>query len=188
MKRMTNSEGLSIQDMTVFLTEAAEYADNCATGASTAVVASIGENGFLQALNVGDSCCMVIRGGRISAKTREISHYWECPYQLSEDSPDRPKDGTKLNVELIPGDLIVMGSDGIFDNIGDDMLLDLIGKSPTKPAQLARKICDLSRKQSLDRTSRTPYAKQAQKRGDPDYKEGIGGKVDDSSCIIVLCK
>jgi protein phosphatase PTC7 len=131
---------------------------------------------------------MVIRGGRITAKTREISHYWECPYQLSEDSPDRPKDGTKLNVELISGDLIVMGSDGIFDNIDDDMLLDLIGKSPTKPAQLARKICDLSRKQSLDRTSTTPYAKQAQKRGDPDYKEGIGGKVDDSSCIIVLCK
>jgi protein phosphatase PTC7 len=188
MKRMVNRDGISVQDMTKFLTEAAEYADSSATGASTAVVASIGENGFLQALNVGDSSCMIIRDGKIAAKTREISHYWECPYQLSEDSPDRPRDGTKLNVELIPGDLILMGSDGIFDNVSDDMLLDVVSKSPPKASQLAKKICDVSRKQSLDRTSVTPYGKQSQKRGDPDYKDGLGGKVDDASCIVVLCK
>ena len=110
MKKMIGTDGLSISEMTLYLTEAAEYADERATGASTAVVGSIGENGFLQVLNVGDSAAMVIRNGRVTAKTRELSHYWECPYQLSEDSPDRPKDGTKLNVELIAGDVIVMGS------------------------------------------------------------------------------
>lgn len=188
MKRAVGFEAVSITEMTSFLQDAADLADRTATGASTAVVASIGENGFLQALNLGDSYCVVVRGGRISAKTREISHYWECPYQLSEDSPDRAKDGTKLNIELIAGDMVVMGSDGIFDNVDDDMLLDLIDKNPRRPGVLAKKICELSRKQSLDRNSLTPYAKQAQRRGDPDYKEGVGGKVDDSSCIVVLCK
>jgi protein phosphatase PTC7 len=188
MKKMVGTEGVTVQEMTNYLTSAAAYADGAATGASTAVVASIGENGFLQALNVGDSYCIVVRDGKITAKTREISHYWECPYQLSEDSPDRPRDGTKLNVELVPGDIIIMGSDGVFDNVDDDMLLDLIAKSPAKATALAKKICDLSRKQYMDKNSETPYAKQAQRRGDPDYRSGLGGKVDDVSCVVVVCK
>ncbi|KAG7361358.1 WW domain containing protein [Nitzschia inconspicua] len=188
MKKMVGTDGVTIQDMTTYLTSAAAYADGAATGASTAVIASIGENGFLQALNVGDSYCVVIRDGKITAKTREISHYWECPYQLSEDSPDRPRDGTKLNVELIPGDVIIMGSDGVFDNVDDDLLLDLVRQYPPKPGPLAKKICDVSRKQSLDKNSETPYAKQAQRRGDPDFSSGRGGKVDDVSCVVVVCK
>ncbi len=188
MKRMVGNNGVTVQEMTTYMTNAAAYADGAATGASTAVVASIGENGFLQALNIGDSYCMVIRDGKVTAKTREISHYWECPYQLSEDSPDRPRDGTKLNVELIPGDVIIMGSDGVFDNVSDDILLELVAKCPPKPTLIAKKICDLSRKQSLDKNSITPYAKQAQRRGDPDYRNGLGGKIDDVSAVVVICK
>jgi protein phosphatase PTC7 len=189
MKKMCGTGGETVHDMTAYLSSAASYADGAATGASTAVVASIGENGFLQALNVGDSCCMVVRDGKVTAKTREISHYWECPYQLSEDSPDQPKDGTKLNVELISGDVIIMGSDGIFDNVDDDQLLELVAQnSGLKPTSLAKKICDVSRKVSLDKTAVTPYSKQAKRRGDPDYRDGLGGKVDDVSCIIVVCK
>ena len=188
MKKMIGKDGLSISEMTLFLTEAAEYADEKATGASTALVGSIGENGFLQVLNVGDSAAMVIRNGRVSAKTRELSHYWECPYQLSEDSPDRPKDGTKLNVELIAGDVIVMGSDGIFDNLSDDEILDVVESSPKRSSALAKKLVDLSRKRSLDPNAKTPYARQAQRRGDQDFKDGVGGKVDDASCVVVFCK
>ena len=188
MKKMVGNQGLSVAEMSLYLTEAAEFADVCSTGASTAVVASIGENGFLQALNVGDSYCVVIRDGRVTAKTREISHYWECPYQLSEDSPDRPKDGTKLNVELIAGDLVLMGSDGIFDNVDDDALVAMIENGPRKASQIAKRVVDLSRKLSLDPDSTTPYAKQAQKRGDRDFKDGRGGKLDDACAIVVLCK
>lgn len=189
MKKSCGMNGDTVQDMTAYLSSAASYADDAATGASTAVVASIGENGFLQALNVGDSACYVVRDGKVTAKTREISHYWECPYQLSEDSPDQPKDGTKLNVELIPGDIILMGSDGVFDNVNDDQLLELVAKSPVvKPTSLAKKVCDLSRKISLDKTAVTPYSKQAQRRGDADFRDGLGGKLDDVSCIVVACK
>ena len=189
MKKQCGVNGESVKDMTQYLTAAASYADGAATGASTAVVASVGEDGFLQALNVGDSCCMIIRDGKVAAKTREISHYWECPYQLSEDSPDQPKDGTKLNVELVSGDLLIMGSDGIFDNLDDDALLDIVAISPSpKPTPLAKQICDVSRRVSLDTTSATPYSKQAKRRGDADYRDGLGGKLDDVCCIVVVCK
>jgi protein phosphatase PTC7 len=188
MQKMVGTEGVTIQELTTYLTNAALYADDAATGASTAVVASIGENGFLQALNVGDSNCMVIRDGRVTAKTREISHFWECPYQLAENSNDRPRDGTKLNVELMPGDVVVMGSDGVFDNVNDDLLVELVRKNPGKAASLAKKICDLSRRQMVDVYSETPFGKQAQRRGDPDYIDGLGGKLDDVSCVVAICK
>jgi protein phosphatase PTC7 len=187
MKKMCSTGGMSIAEMSLYLTEAAEYADNCSTGASTAVVASIGENGFLQALNLGDSGCIVVRGGRVTAKTRDISHYFECPYQLSEDSPDRPKDGTKLNVELIAGDIVIMASDGIFDNLREEQILETAGNGPRRSSVIAKRIVDLSRKVSLDENAATPYAKQAMRRGDSAFRNGLGGKLDDASCIVVLC-
>ena len=185
-KRCQQDRGLSVQDMQKFLQESREIADQSSTGASTALVASITEDGFLRALNVGDSTCLVIRGGRIVSKTKEISHFFECPYQLSVDSPDKPRDGTKLNIELVRGDLIVMGSDGIFDNLSDTEILEAIEKANTaKLGQIAKRLADRSRKVSLNRRAETPYAKQAKKNGDPDYENGVGGKVDDISCIVV---
>ena len=185
-KRCNEDRGLSVQDMQKYLQEAREIADENSTGASTALVASITEDGFLRALNVGDSTCIVIRDGRIVSKTKEISHFFECPYQLSVDSPDRPRDGTRLNLELVRGDLIVMGSDGIFDNLTDQEILDAIASGNTdRLGQVAKRLADRSRKVSLNKKAETPYAKLAKKNGDPDFSDGLGGKVDDVSCIVV---
>ena len=185
-KRCKDDGGLSVQDLQKYLQEAREIADENSTGASTALIASITEDGFLRALNVGDSTCIVIRDGRVVSKTKEISHFFECPYQLSVDSPDKPRDGTKLNIELVRGDLIVMGSDGVFDNLSDQEILDAIAKGNTnRLGQVAKRIADRSRKVSLNKNAETPYAKQAKKNGDPDYENGLGGKVDDVSCVVV---
>ena len=189
MKRLiaSDDESLNIQELTKRLTRCAETADRTATGASTAVVACIGADGFLRALNVGDSACIVIRNNRVVARTREISHYFECPYQLSVDSPDRPRDGTKLNLELQRGDLVLMASDGIFDNLNDDQICEIVAAEKT-PTAMAKRVTELSRKVSLDDSAPTPYAKLAKRFGDPDYPDGLGGKVDDVSCIVVSYK
>ena len=52
-------------------------------GASTALVASIDKDGYLHALNVGDSTLLVIRSNSILTRTREIVHYFDCPFQVS---------------------------------------------------------------------------------------------------------
>jgi protein phosphatase PTC7 len=186
MKKLIPNDktALSTPDLTRLLSQSAETADKIATGASTAVVASIGDDGFLRALNVGDSTCMVVRNGKVIAKTREISHYFECPYQLSANSPDRPRDGTKLNVELMRGDIIFMASDGVFDNLSDTAVAEMTTKEK-QLSQMAKRISDMSRKVSQDRKANTPYAKQAQKYGDPEYTSGLGGKLDDVSCVVV---
>jgi protein phosphatase PTC7 len=212
-------ENWSMPRLVARLTAAAQEANVKATGATTAMVAAITDNGFLRCLNVGDSTLLVIRpffletlssstttkeiGVRIVAKSREIIHYWECPYQLSADSPDQPAQGTKLNVELLPGDLCIMGSDGIFDNLSDRDVIKLLTSTPgfatlirgnaavpdASTAQrllktACQKICDVARQVSLDATAVTPYAKEAKLQRDPQYATGLGGKVDDISCIV----
>jgi protein phosphatase PTC7 len=185
---MDKEQSYSIKEITQILSDAASFADKSATGASTAVVGSLNADGDLSVLNLGDSVCMVIRDGKIVAKTREILHYFDCPYQLSEDSPDRPRDGTKLNIRVQKGDVILMGSDGIFDNLTEKQILDFVERnSRFKAATLSRKICDLSRRVSLNGNAETPYAALAKRNGVPDYPDGVGGKVDDVSAVVVKC-
>jgi len=188
MRNLVGEKALSTSDLTSLLTTAAEFADKSATGASTALIASISDDGNLCILNVGDSYCYVIRDGKIFTKTKEIVHYFECPYQLSEDSPDRPKDGTKLNIKVFSGDVILMGSDGVFDNLSDDLILQTVAAAPKRASMIARRIADLSRTISLSNDSVTPFAKLAKRNGFQGYESGLGGKLDDVSCVVVRCK
>ena len=176
-----------IKELTSLLSDAAAVADKSATGASTAIVASLSETGKLSVLNVGDSYCYVIREGKVFSKSKEIVHYFECPYQLSEDSPDRPKDGTKLNVYVQPGDIILMGTDGVFDNLSDEKILNAVAESPKKASRIAKTLVDLSRAVSLDSDAVTPFAKLAKRNGFEEYESGLGGKLDDISCVVVRC-
>ncbi|KAL3808715.1 hypothetical protein ACHAXA_003794 [Cyclostephanos tholiformis] len=180
--------GLSLRQITDYLLDAKKLADEEATGASTAVVASIGEDNVLRALNLGDSVCLVLRDGAVAARTREIIHYFDCPYQLGDDSPDRPSDGTTLQAEIFGGDVIVAGSDGVFDNLSDADICEIVTSfGPRgKSSAIAKRIVDRSRTVSLDPNSITPYSTVARgKSGYPAYKNGRGGKVDDISCLVV---
>lgn len=185
MKRMMKEDGATTKEMINCLADAAEFANRAATGASTALVASIGQDDFLRVLNLGDCACHVIRNGKVVAKSKEIVHYFDCPYQLSEDSPDRAQDGTKLNYEVLAGDVIVMGSDGVFDNLSQELICETIAASPPKAGVMAKRIVDVSRKVSLDEDAPTPYAKLAKRNGFEDFQTGRGGKVDDVSCVVV---
>ena len=187
MKKSSTRSSWTINDIKECMNDAKEVADNEGTGASTAVVASIGEDNVLRALNLGDSVCLVVRDGAVAARTREIVHYFDCPYQLGLDSPDRPKDGTTLETDIYPGDIVIAGSDGVFDNLSDADILDLVSNNAkSKASVIAKKICDTSRSVSLDYDAVTPYARAARGRsGYANYQSGTGGKVDDISCVVV---
>ena len=43
---------------------------------------------------------------------------------------DQPSDASQLNVQCQPGDIIVTATDGLFDNINENMILNEIQKLP----------------------------------------------------------
>ena len=150
------SNSVSVQSLMSMLDEAADFADKDATGASTAVVASVSKDNKLRVLSLGDSKCVVIREGTIAHRSKDILHYFDCPYQLGDESPDRPKDSTKLTCSLLPGDVIFMASDGVFDNVDDAELIDLVVEGSSggggfnfggggTARQIAKNVCEKSR-------------------------------------------
>jgi protein phosphatase PTC7 len=81
-----------------------------------------------------------------------------------------------------------MGSDGLFDNLSDDVILRTVASVPARASVISRKLVDLSRTVSLDVEADTPFAKLAKRAGFEGYEIGRGGKVDDISCVVVCCK
>ena len=187
IKGLIGTDGLTMGEMTDVLETAADIASMEATGASTATLASIGEDDILRVLTLGDCSVLVYRDGKVAAKSKEITHYFDCPYQFAEDSPDRAKDATKLTFPVQSGDIVVAGSDGIFDNLTSDQIWEQISSVPPRAGMIAGKVINHSRTVSLDTEAPTPYAKQAQRNRYEEYKSGLGGKVDDISCVVVRC-
>jgi protein phosphatase PTC7 len=190
LKSSMGPEPLTVKDLKVKLLLAAEYADIAATGASTATIASIGEDNVLRAVCLGDSPLLVIRNGIIHSRTKDTLHYFDCPYQLSENSPDRPRDASVKEIKLVPGDVIIAGSDGIFDNLEDQAIIDIVNSQTgnKRASRIVEKIVSESRRVSLDPKAPTPYAVLAKRNRYDNYKSGLGGKLDDISCIVVECK
>ncbi|MED6179591.1 hypothetical protein PIB30_002415 [Stylosanthes scabra] len=96
------------------------HAATSSTGSATVIVAMLEKNGILKIANVGDCGLRVIRNGSVIFSTSPQEHYFDCPFQLSSERAGQTYlDAAVSNVELIEGDTIVMGSDGLFDNVFD---------------------------------------------------------------------
>ncbi|MED6183825.1 hypothetical protein PIB30_041426 [Stylosanthes scabra] len=96
------------------------HAATSSTGSATVIVAMLEKNGILKIANVGDCGLRVIRNGSVVFSTSPQEHYFDCPFQLSSERAGQTYlDAAVSNVELIEGDTIVMGSDGLFDNVFD---------------------------------------------------------------------
>lgn len=194
-------------------------------GAATAVIAHFdSRQNQLGVASLGDSGVIVMRrptvqnlGGTPSSsgagrssivfRTPAQQHDFNLPYQLSRlpeelkhqssRSPDQPSDALTFDVEVEEGDLILIYSDGVIDNLHEQDLLDFCDRalSPyaahvldlapdaaTAPEFIAKSIVLAAYARSGDRQASTPFAEEARKAGRPPA-ECIGGKEDDITCI-----
>lgn len=108
---------------------------------------------------------------------------------------DMPKDGDRKSFFLRNGDLIVLATDGYFDNVYSQETVQLVNAHMAQlPAGannadvlthvrvLAKMLTDSARRLSLDPKRLSPWAKGARAHGG-HYR---GGKVDDITCIVTL--
>ncbi|XP_042483778.1 probable protein phosphatase 2C 26 isoform X2 [Macadamia integrifolia] len=167
------------------------HAATSSKGSATVIVAMMEKNGILKIANVGDCGLWVLRKGKKIFSTSPQEHYFDCPYQLSSDVVGQTYlDAMVCTLELIEGDTIVMGSDGLFDNVFDNEIISTILRF-SDVVEAAKALAYLASNHSRDPSFDSPYSLEARNRGYdvPWWKKILGrkltgGKLDDITVIV----
>ena len=171
-------------------------------GSSTACLVLVDTlAGRLAAANIGDSGFMLLgrrpgalRGagsGRGEVKVRYRSpqqeHSFGHPYQLGHHAAaDAPEDAMLTTMPIYPGDVLVLGSDGLFDNLTEEEIVRIVedGLFVGQPSSaLSHSLCFAAFEASIDRSRTTPYSLAASSAFDMVYD---GGKGDDITSIVAV--
>ncbi|KAI8339036.1 phosphatase 2C-like domain-containing protein [Chlamydoabsidia padenii] len=166
-------------------------------GSCTACLAVL-RHDELRIANLGDCGISVIRYNDYIFRSEEQQHSFNFPYQLGTGSPDRPKDAQVFNIKVEKNDIIIMGSDGLYDNLFDKDILGIIEAqvAPYKlpgvnkvlqyePQRLSDALADRAKTVSDNRRNvDSPFQTRAIHEG--FYYQG--GKVDDISVVVAVVR
>ena len=135
--------------------------------------------------NLGDSGLLVIRGTECVHRTEALRSDWNVPLQLStHGDPENlvlPTMSHQSMFKTQPGDLVVMGTDGLLDNIVEADITRMVSAAKGKSLP---SIAGMLKEQALKNARNTgylsPFAKRAQEAG-VEYR---GGKKNDITIIV----
>ncbi|KAK7252899.1 hypothetical protein RIF29_37160 [Crotalaria pallida] len=154
-----------------------------AKGSSTACIVALIDEG-LHAINLGDSGFIVVRDGCTIFRSPVQQHGFNFTYQLeSGNGGDLPSSGEVFTIPVAPGDVVVAGTDGLFDNLYNNEITAVVVhavRAGLEPQATAQKIAALARQRALDKTRQTPFSTAAQEAGFRYY----GGKLDDITVVV----
>lgn len=176
-------------------------------GSSTACVVRLDRNeGVLKVVNLGDSGFILVRNGTVVFKTRALEHFFDCPYQLGAfpdytDATDTVDDAEVHDVPVQPGDVIVAGSDGLWDNCYEHEMMPLLPGSSAQVQEAAARIAAVARGNAENPEYESPYTREALNEGldlppwEKLFKSSIkdgkfvlgklqGGKQDDITVLV----
>ncbi|RIA81013.1 phosphatase 2C-like domain-containing protein [Glomus cerebriforme] len=152
-------------------------------GSSTALIAILRDD-ELRIANLGDCGIGVIRYNDYIFRNEEQQHSFNYPYQLGTGSLNTPKnDAQQFTIKIQQGDIIIMGSDGIFDNLfEEDILEEIKDKKKIDPQMLSDTLAWKAKQASVDLNIDSPFQSRALQEGLP-YQ---GGKRDDISVLVAV--
>lgn len=171
-------------------------------GSTTACIATIdAAHGVMRTANVGDSGFMLVRGDpgkrEVAHRSPHQEHEFGRPFQLGHhDASDDPRDAMLTTFPLEPGDVIVMGSDGLWDNLSESEILAVVeqsfestgyqrgmgAESRAAAARASGAVVSAAYAASMDKRRTTPYSLAATENFDMVYS---GGKKDDITAVVV---
>ena len=101
----------------------------------------------------GDSGFAVFRQGQLAFQTSPLQHFFDCPYQLAScpdftQDTDRAEDASLHQLQLEAADIIVVATDGLWDNLHTTELLSLLPKSAQDVQQVGLLTCYVDRSPS----------------------------------------
>ncbi|KAF0922256.1 hypothetical protein E2562_030029 [Oryza meyeriana var. granulata] len=152
-------------------------------GSSTACIIALTDQG-IQAINLGDSGFILIRDGCTLFRSPIQQHDFNFTYQLeSGNCSDLPSAAQVFKVPVASGDVIVAGTDGLFDNLYNNDITAVVVhaiRAGFEPQVTAQKIAALARQRAQDKNRQTPFSSAAQDAGYRYY----GGKLDDITVVV----
>jgi len=163
-------------------------------GSSTACLMMLSHSDLkLYTTNIGDSGFLVVRRGEVVHRSQEQQHYFNTPFQLSlpptelqsQVLADRPESADQYEFSVEDGDVILLATDGLFDNVPDRLLVAEMAvvqhcKDEVRLQQCANTIALMARKLSKDPKFLSPFAVNALAAG----IETEGGKPDDITVLL----
>uniref|UniRef100_A0A0N5AHL9 Protein phosphatase n=1 Tax=Syphacia muris TaxID=451379 RepID=A0A0N5AHL9_9BILA len=160
-------------------------------GSSTACVLVV-HQGTLYTANLGDSGFLVIRDGDIVFRSREQQHYFNAPFQLSLPPADTmssgfigdsPEKAEVNSLEIRRGDIIVLATDGLWDNVPEHIIVEQLSHIKAENIQGACNALALTaRRLAFDARHLSPFAVKASRYG----IETSGGKPDDITLVLLM--
>ena len=168
----------------------------------------------LTCANVGDSGFRVVRDGAVVYGSTAGQHYFNCPYQLQyrdlAKECDVAEDADVFSFDVREGDIVVAGSDGLFDNVFDEEIASVAtaayaaaGDAAGGARAAAKALVEVARGHAGDKSYDSPYAREmaksdTDKGGAPKAvglfggfqqmmggaSAGVGGKMDDITVIV----
>ncbi|XP_059099105.1 protein phosphatase PTC7 homolog isoform X2 [Tigriopus californicus] len=176
-------------------------------GSSTACVMMLSHADLkLYTANIGDSGFLVVRRGEVVHRSQEQQHSFNTPFQLSlppsemasDVLSDHPESADRYEFNVEDGDVIMLATDGIFDNVPDSLLVDEISAKVSSPdlvapshdeltarlQQCANSIALIARKLSQDPDFLSPFAQNARANG---FRMS-GGKEDDITVLLAAVR
>ncbi|XP_034482463.1 protein phosphatase PTC7 homolog isoform X2 [Drosophila innubila] len=163
-------------------------------GSCTACVLTLlrGSN-TLYAANIGDSGLLVIRDGSIVCRSMEQQHHFNTPFQLAVPPPghelnvltDGPECAALLQFDIQCGDILVLATDGVYDNVSEEMLVRVLSHAagisdPVKLQTYANSVALMARSLSFNPSHDSPFSRNARRHN----IDAPGGKPDDITVIL----
>ena len=172
----------------------AAYDESNSVGTATFCCLTLEDN-VLRAANLGDSRFVLLRpnankqGLKFVCLSTDQQHFFNCPRQLGTNSLDMPHHADLYELAAQPGDIVVVGTDGLWDNLEPKEIMDgfaLTGyELPCDEPTLVKVASHLttaaflvSRSAEVD----TPFARNA-RRNNFNYS---GGKLDDITVVVAV--
>jgi protein phosphatase PTC7 len=177
------------QELRAVLIEAVKANKNI--GSSTVVLAKFdtSRENYLKATNLGDSGYLLLRpigDGKFTKlyRTTEQQFSFNFPYQCGTGA-ELPYAADDQEHEVQDNDIIVMATDGVFDNLYDDdvqacVALQMSGTHFASPTSASDCIASTARKLGYNTNYLSPFAKNAQASG---LNYPSQGKADDISVV-----
>jgi len=169
------------------LTDAYEATDQI--GSATAIIGVLKPHSWgyeVDMIYLGDSSFFVVTDGNITLQPTEQEIEFNRPFQLGKLAggltyAQEPDEGEKFGFNLEFEDMLVLGTDGLFDNLFDDEIMSIISSMRKAPASHIAESLAIAATDKGESSQRTPFEKTSHEAG---YSHK-GGKTDDTTIIVV---